>query len=75
MPSLEQIRQYLVTVVVPVLAGALGNWIVIHLHFLAAFHISAGSVAAAVSQIVVFGLTALFAFLAAHHILKGTYKS
>lgn len=73
MPSLEQVRQYLTLTVLPVLVGAVSNWLVIHLHFLAAFHISQGSVAGALTQLGVFAIGAVVAILGSHHILKGVY--
>ena len=75
MPSLTQIRQYLTLTVLPVLAGAAANWLVVHVHFLAAFHITSQSVAGELTQLGVFGITAGLAFLASHHILKGSYHA
>lgn len=71
MPSIEVIKQYLASVVVPVLSGAAANWAIVHLHFLAAFHVTAGSVAGVLSQLGVFGITAGLGWLSAHHILAG----
>lgn len=73
MPTLSQIKQYLSLTVIPVLAGALANWLVVHLHFLASFHITASGAAGVISQLGVFAVSAGLAFLASHHILKGTY--
>lgn len=73
MPTLSQAKQWLTLTAVPVLAGALSNWLVVHLHFLAAFHANAGTVTAELTQLGVFGVSAGLAFLASHHILKGTY--
>lgn len=74
MPTADQIRQYLTLYVLPVLAGAAANWLVVHLHFLAAFHITKTSAAGAIAQLGVFGLGVALAWLTSHHILKGTYK-
>lgn len=71
MPSLEVIKQYLAAVVIPVLAGAAANWLIVHAHFLAAFHVTAGSVAGVLSQLGVFAVTAALGWLSAHHILSG----
>ena len=73
MPSAEQIKQWLSTVAVPILAGVLATWITVHIHFLALFHVTTGSVAAIVSQLGVFGVTAALGFLTSHHILSGHY--
>jgi hypothetical protein len=73
LPTITQIRHYLTLTVLPVLAGAASNWLVVHLHFLAAFHVSSASVAGELTQLGVFGISAGLAFLASHHVLKGTY--
>lgn len=73
MPTAEQLRQFLVLTVLPVVAGAAANWLVIHVHLLASFHITATSIGSVVSQLGVFGITAAIAFLTSHHILAGHY--
>lgn len=73
MPSLAVVKQYLTLTVLPVLAGALSNWLIVHLHFLAAFHLTASSVAGELTQLGVFGVSAGLAWLASHHILSGHY--
>jgi hypothetical protein len=73
MPTAEQLRQFLVLTVLPVVAGATANWLVIHVHLLASFHITATAVGSVVSQLGVFGITAAITFLASHHILSGHY--
>jgi hypothetical protein len=74
MPSAEQVKQFLSLTVIPVVAGALANWLIVHLHFLASFHITAGSVAGELTQLGVFGVSTLIAFLASHNILKAAYS-
>lgn len=73
MPTSEQLRQFLVLTIVPVVAGAVANWLVIHVHLLASFHITATAVGSTLSQLGVFGITAVIAFLTSHHILSGHY--
>lgn len=73
MPSLATVKQYLSVTVVPVLAGALANWLIVHLHFLAAFHLTTSSVAGELTQLGVFGVGAGLAWLGSHHILAGHY--
>lgn len=73
MPSLDQIKQFLSLTVVPVVAGALANWLVVHLHFLAAFHLSATSIAGELTQLGVFAVGVAVTWLASHNILKATY--
>lgn len=73
MPTTEQIKQYLTLVLLPLVAGVLSNWLLVHVHLLAAFHLTAGPLAQAIAQLGSLGVGAALAFLAAHHILKGTY--
>jgi hypothetical protein len=73
MPTLTQVKQFLSLTVVPVLAGALANWLMVHLHFLAAFHLTASSVAGELTQLGVFGVGAGLTWLASHNILKAVY--
>lgn len=70
MPSPSQLKQYLSLTVIPVLAGGLANWLMVHLHFLAAFHITAESLAGELTQLGVFGIGAGLTYLAGHNILK-----
>jgi hypothetical protein len=73
MPSWTQIRQFLCLTVVPVLAGAAANWLMVHLHFLAAFHLTASSVGGELTQLGVFGVTLGITWLSTHNILGGFY--
>ena len=73
MPSVEQIKQYLATVILPVLAGVAANWLFVHLSWFAAIGIDRNSVAGVITQLGVTALTAVFAWLGAHHILSGNY--
>lgn len=75
LPSLEQIKQFLVLAVLPVIAGSAATWLVVHLHFLAAFHLTASSVAGELTQLGVWGITAGLSWLASHNILKGLYTA
>lgn len=74
MPTVNQIRTYLAQTILPVLAGAASNWLIIHVHLLATFHIGASSVASAITQLGVFVIGAALAWLTGHHILKGSYE-
>lgn len=74
MPTAEQVKQFLAVVVVPPIAGALATWLIVHVHFLALFHITAASVAGELTQLGVWGVSTLIAFLASHNILKGVYS-
>jgi len=75
MPSLAVVKQYLTLTVLPVLAGAASTWLMVHVHFLAAFHATQSSVAGELTQLGTFGVGAGLAWLASHHILKGTYPT
>lgn len=73
MPSLEQIKQYLISTVIPPVAGILATWLTVHVHFLATFHITSTSVAGALTQLGIWGVTTLTVWLSTHNILKGLY--
>jgi hypothetical protein len=73
MPNLTQIKQFIVTAIVPVIAGGLATWLS-STQVLAIFHITQNSAAAAISAVLVFGITALVTYLGAHHILSGHYS-
>lgn len=75
MPSTTQVKQFLSLTVVPVLAGAAANWLIVHLHFLASFHLTAASIGGEFTQLGIFAVGAGLTWLASHHILKGTYES
>lgn len=73
MISVEQIKQFAATVVIPPLAGALSTWLFTSVHFLSLFHVTADQTAKALVELAVFGVTAGLAWLASHHILLGNY--
>lgn len=73
MPTLSQIKQFLTLTVLPVLAASASTWLVVHLHFLAAFHITSASIAGEITQLGVWGISAGLTWLASHNILKGLY--
>lgn len=73
MPSVEKIRQFFATVVIPPVVGALSTWVFTSVHFLSIFHITADQTAKAFTELAVFGVSAGLAWLASHHILLGRY--
>jgi len=73
MPSTEQIKQFLVTVVVPPIAGAVATWLA-STPVLAVFHITANAAATEVTQALTFAIVTGIAYLSAHHILSGHYS-
>lgn len=74
MPSVEQIRQFLVGQVLPLVVGIATTWLTIHVHLLATFHIGAGTVASDLTQLGVWGVSAGLTWLGIHHILSGNYS-
>jgi hypothetical protein len=72
MPTSEQIKQFLVGVVIPPLAGALATWLASTQVF-SVFHITANAAAAEITQVLVFGVVTGLAWLSSHHILSGHY--
>jgi hypothetical protein len=69
----ETIKAWLAAVVVPVLSAAAATWLVVHVHFLALFHLEASTIANVIAQVAVFGITAALGWLTAHHVLSGHY--
>lgn len=72
MPSAEQLKQFLVGTVVPVVTGGGVTWLA-GAEVLAVLHLTAGSAAAGISGVLVFGIGAGIAWLVQHNILKGLY--
>lgn len=72
MPTVEQIKQFLASTVIPFVTSSLVTWLA-STEVLALLHISTGSAAQAISGALVFGVTYGLAWLASHHILKGHY--
>jgi hypothetical protein len=70
--TVEQIKQFLIGSVVPVIAGSLATWVT-GTKVLAIFGITKEAAAAAIVQVLVFGITAGLTFLVSHHILLGHY--
>lgn len=72
MPTAEQLRQFVVTVLVPPIAGALATWLV-GTEVLSIFGITANAAAAEITQVLVFGVVTGFAWLGTHNVLSGHY--
>ena len=56
---------------IAILSGALADWLIVHLHLLSLFHTTNTQVAGAITQIAVFGLTAILVWLGQHKWLTG----
>lgn len=69
----EQLKQFFVNVVLPIVTSVLTTWLFATVHIFNLFHISEGTVAAELTQLGVFAVTALITFLTGHHILTGKY--
>jgi hypothetical protein len=59
---------------IAVASGVIANWLVVHLHLLATFHINGSTVAGVISQVAVFGITALVVWLGHQKWLDGWIK-
>jgi hypothetical protein len=59
---------------IAVLSGAIADWLLVHLNFLANFHVGNGDLANAVAQAIVFGITALVVWLGQQKWLDGFQK-
>lgn len=68
LPSLDQIKTFIVGTIVPPIAGALATWLV-GTHVLNLFNISTSEVAYEVTQIATFGVVTGLTWLTNHHIL------
>ena len=71
----EVIKQFIITRIIPPLAGGLATWLLTSAHFLSIFHFTQDETAKAISEIAIFGVTTAFAWLSAHFSLKGHYMS
>jgi hypothetical protein len=69
----EVIKQFIITRIIPPLAGALATWLITKVHFLSIFHFKQDETAKAISELAIFGITTAFAWLSAHYSLKGHY--
>jgi hypothetical protein len=72
MPNSEQLKQFILTVVVPPIAGAVATWLA-STPVLAIFHITANAAATEVTQALTFAVVTAIAYLGSHHILSGHY--
>lgn len=72
--SVEAIKQFLVTAILPILVGTASNWLLIHVHLFATFHITEATVAGDLTQLGVFAISAGLTWLASHKILLGAYQ-
>jgi len=73
MPSAEQLKQFLLGVILPPLIGIAAAWIVASVHVLNLFGITEGQIVGELSQLATFAITAAFAWLTQHKILSATY--
>lgn len=56
---------------IAILSGAVSDWLLVHVHLLELFHTTKTQVAGAITQIAVFGLTAILVWLGQHKWLTG----
>jgi hypothetical protein len=56
---------------IAILSGALADWLLVHVHLLELFHTTKTQVAGAITQLTVFGLTALLTWLGQQKWLTG----
>lgn len=74
MPNSENIRHFLLGVVLPVVVGIVATWIVATVHILNLFGITEGQIAGELSLLGAWGVTVLITWLTQHHILSGIYS-
>lgn len=76
LPSGEQIKQFLLGVVLPPVVGFVATYLTVHVPLLSTFfHVSAGQIGAELTTVVTFGVTTLIAWLTQHHVLSGHYTA
>jgi hypothetical protein len=56
---------------IAVISGVVADWLVVHVHILATFHVGDNDIAQAISQIIVFGVTAFVVWLGHQKWLDG----
>jgi hypothetical protein len=71
MPTVAQLRTFIVGTIIPPIAGALGTWLASTQVF-GVFHITANAAVAEITQIAVFGVVTGLTWLTNHHILKAS---
>lgn len=59
---------------VAIASGALADWLIVHVHLLSLFHTTSTQVAGAITQLGVFGLTAILTWAGHHKWLTGWQK-
>ncbi len=72
LPTPEVLKGFVLTRILPVGVAALTTWLM-GTHVLSVFNFNEDEVARAITEIATFGISYAFAFLGAHHALKGTY--
>ena len=75
MPTGEQLRQFLVGVVVPVGVASLTTWLFATVHIFNLFGITEGQVSGEIDQVAIWLVTLGIAWLTQHHILAGHYSA
>jgi len=59
---------------IAVASGAIADWLLVHVHLLATFHLGHDSTANAIAQLLIFGVVTLITYAGHHHWLKGWQK-
>jgi hypothetical protein len=74
MPTPENIKHFLLTVILPPLVGVVAAWVVGTVHVLNLFGITEGQIAGELSLFGTWAVSTVVAFLGQHHILSGHYS-
>lgn len=56
---------------IAVISGALADWLIVHVHILGLFHTSQTAISGVITQVIVFGITALLVWLGHQKWLTG----
>lgn len=71
--SPEAVKNFLTTVALPLVVGALSTWLFATVHVFSLFGITEGQVSGELTQLGTFGISAAITFLFAHFHLSGNY--
>ena len=73
MPTAEQVKNFIISVILPVAVGAAAAWIVASVHVLNTFGITEGQIAGELTLFGTWAVTTGITWLHAHNVLLGVY--
>jgi hypothetical protein len=73
MPTAENIQQFLLGVVLPIVVGAVTTWLLATVHIFNLFGITEGQISGELTLLGTWGIATAIAALHAHHVLAAHY--